>query len=252
MFPVTELCAPARLSLNAMTQTMMAVWQENRAQIESVPVAARRTAFATLARRFEGELLRTARRLCGPSHGGEDHARDLVQDTLVRAYEALLDGQYGGDPADDSPSETRRARAWLFRTLTNRFINDYRRRRRWEAGVTVDTVTAGGATAPTPELSAASLDTPGTALLAATLDERLERALLSLSENLRLCVVLVDIEGLEYAEAASALGVPVGTVRSRLSRARLQLQETLADFARDYRLYGKNGQNGLRGKGDSK
>ena len=51
-------------------------------------------------------------------------------------------------------------------------------------------------------------DLPGAGMLAHTLDERLERALLALSDNLRLCVVLVDIEGLEYAEAAEALGRP--------------------------------------------
>ena len=47
-----------------------------------------------------------------------------------------------------------------------------------------------------------------------------------------MCVVLVDMQGLEYAEAAAALGVPIGTVRSRLARARMQLQDILRDYAR--------------------
>jgi RNA polymerase sigma-70 factor (ECF subfamily) len=191
-----------------------------------------------MARRCEADLLRTARRLCGPAHGGEDRAHDLVQDALLRAYEAFLDGQYADPPVEAALTEAqrRRERAWLLRTLTNGFINEYRRRRKWEAGVTVDEVTAGGRLAPQPDLRAASRDTPGEALLAKALDEPLERALLSLSEGLRLCVVLVEIEGLDYAEAAMVLGIPLGTVRSRLSRARLQLQALLDKYGRERRL----------------
>jgi RNA polymerase sigma-70 factor (ECF subfamily) len=221
-----------------MGEALTAGWHRRRAAAQNVATplgAERRHAFAAMARRCEGDLLRTARRLCGPAHGGEDRARDLVQDALVRAYEAFLDGQYvEGD--DLTQAERRRERAWLLRTLTNGFINDYRRRRKWEAGVTVDEVTAGGTTAPQADLRAAPSDTPGEALLASALDEPLERALLSLPEGMRLCIVLVEIEGLEYAEAAAAMGIPIGTVRSRLSRARLQLQAILEDYARERRL----------------
>lgn len=77
---------------------------------------------------------------------------------------------------------------------------------------------------------------PGIALLAETLDEELEAALASLPEAMRLCVVLVDMEGQDYAEAAKTLGVPIGTVRSRLSRARLQLQDLLRDYGRRKRF----------------
>jgi RNA polymerase sigma-70 factor (ECF subfamily) len=178
----------------------------------------RRAAFTTVARDNQGVLLSSARRLC---QGDDERAQDLVQDALVRAYEAFLKGSFdGANP-----------RAWLQRILTNLFINDYRRSKKWDAGVTVDALTRSGEAGP-PQTHARSSDLPGFDLLNATLDEELERALGSLSEILRLCIILVDIEGLDYAEAAAALNIPIGTVRSRLARARMQLHDLLRDYAR--------------------
>jgi RNA polymerase sigma-70 factor (ECF subfamily) len=68
------------------------------------------------------------------------------------------------------------------------------------------------------------------------LGEDLDRALAALPEHHRVVVVLADIEGLKYAEIAETLDVPVGTVRSRLARARCALQRTLWDVARDHGL----------------
>ena len=66
-------------------------------------------------------------------------------------------------------------------------------------------------------------------------EEPVKQALAALPEEQRACVVLVDVEGLEYAEAATALGVPIGTVRSRLARARLHLHALLYGYARERR-----------------
>ncbi len=181
--------------------------------------ASRRAVFAALAAEHEPALMRTALRLC---RGHHDRAQDLVQDTLIRAYSAFLAGKL---------DETRGARPWLVRILTNLFINDYQRRKKWEADVDFETLTSGGETGPS-STRAAPEDVPGVALLARTLDEELEQALAMLSEGLRLCVVLVDMQGLEYDEAARALGIPIGTVRSRLARARMKLHDLLQDFAR--------------------
>lgn len=186
--------------------------------------AARRREFGLLAREQEGNLLRAARRLC---RGNDDWAQDLAQDALVRAYKAYSTGGYTESAATPWP--------WLLRILTNLFINDYNRRRKWEAGVDLDTLTASGEGGPF-ETHAPACEMPGVALLAETLDEELEQALERLPEAMRVCVVLVDMEGLDYAEAAKALNVPIGTVRSRLSRARLQLQDLLRDYARRRRL----------------
>lgn len=179
-----------------------------------------REAFAQLLRSEELALARAARRLC---RGDEDRAQDLMQDALVRAYESFLAGRF---------REGLNVRAWLLRILTNLYINEYHRRQKWDASVDLETLTAGGETGP-PETHAAASDVPGATLLAATLEECLETALRSLSDPLRLCVLLVDLEGLDYAEAAAALQVPVGTIRSRLSRARLQLHALLYEYARD-------------------
>jgi RNA polymerase sigma-70 factor (ECF subfamily) len=153
--------------------------------------------------------------------GDEDRAQDLMQDTLVRAYQAYLTGKFQGDTL----------KPWLMRILTNLFINDYQRRKKFDANVDFDTLTASGETGPT-QTHAAADDVPGARLMADTLDEELEHALHMLPDALRLCVVLVDMEGLEYVEAAKILNVPVGTIRSRLSRARMRLHDLLQDFAR--------------------
>ncbi len=181
----------------------------------------KRKAYADIAHSCEGDLLRAARRLCS----NEDWAQDLVQDALVRGYEAFLEGRF---------QTGTNAKAWLVRILTNSFINDYRRKKKWEAPLDVDTLTCSGEVGPV-SLRASENDQPESALLTSTLDEPLERALAGLSEELRICVVLVDIEGMEYAEMARALEIPIGTVRSRLSRARLLLHSQLLGYAENIR-----------------
>jgi RNA polymerase sigma-70 factor (ECF subfamily) len=106
---------------------------------------------------------------------------------------------------------------------------------RWDAGIDVETLTAGGEVGP-PETHARSSDIPGSALLEETLDEPLERALKALPETLRSAVILVDIDELSYEEAAERLNIPVGTVRSRLSRARYTLHNALKEYAQERRL----------------
>lgn len=183
-----------------------------------------RTAYTQIIRETEGVLLRAARRMCLSSFG-EDAAQDLVQDALVQGYEAFVDGRFAAGS---------NSRAWLLRILTNRFINTYRRDKRWNSGVDLDTLTADGSVVP-EGLRVHPNDQPETALLLKTLDEPLERALASLSDEMRICVILVDIEGTDYAQTAEILGVPIGTVRSRLSRARAALHTMLFDYARQQR-----------------
>ncbi len=184
----------------------------------TVSTETQRREFAALARTHEAALVRAAVRLC---RGRRDLAQDLAQDTLVRAYQAYLDGRFqpGANPWP-----------WLLRILTNLFINDLQHKKRWDAGIDLDTLTLSGAAGP-PQTHAAPADMPGTALLDGILDEELEKALAMLSGPLRVCVILCDIEGLSYEETAAALSIPVGTVRSRLARARMKLHDSLQDFA---------------------
>ncbi len=173
-----------------------------------------RAAFLELLREHERDVRLAAQRLC---FGNEDRAQDLAQDAFLRAYEACLNGRFhaGGN-----------GRAWLLRILTNLAINDFHKRCRGPVGQDADV----------PNSYALPADVPGESLLARTLDEELETALATLPDALRQCVHLVDGEGLEYADAARALHIPIGTVRSRLSRARLKLHGLLHGYARDRRL----------------
>lgn len=176
-----------------------------------------RARFGALARQCESILIASARRLV---RGDDDRAFDLVQEALVRGYEAFRAGKFleGGRPC-----------AWLARILTNYFINEYRREKRWGAGVTVEELTAGGEVGPEQTRAAAA----DRVLLEETLDEPLERALAALPEGLRLTVILVDIQDHSYQEAAALLKIPIGTVRSRLARARYQLAEALESYAKE-------------------
>jgi len=135
-----------------------------------------------------------------------DHAEaeDLVQDTLLRAYRGIA-GFDGRHP-----------RAWLLTILRNTHINRNRRRRP-ELLRDPDRVT--------DRLAVAEGRTD--ALVDDEFDVEIVRALDSLDEPFRRVVELVDIDGLTYAEAAGVLDVPVGTVMSRLHRARSRIRDRL-------------------------
>lgn len=170
--------------------------------------------FAILCQKEAPCLLRLARRL---TRGSDDPAQDLVQETLIRAFEAFLRDGY---------DERGNLRAYLMRILTNRFLSVNRRATR-RSYVSLEEFDADGISPP-EGVSAAS---PETLYLENLIDEPLERALSDLPDGLRAAILLVDIEGLEYREAALALGIPVGTVRSRLFRARQILHQALLPCA---------------------
>lgn len=176
----------------------------------------RRTVFDGLAREHAPALYGAALRMTR----NPDDAHDLTQDTLVRAYEAF-----------DSFTPGSNFRAWLLRILTNCHITLYRRRQR-VTFLPWDEMQDDGPA----EARSAALDEPETALLTEALDSEIEAALARLSPAVRLTLLLVDVEELSYEEAAAALQVPVGTVRSRLNRGREQMRALLAEYARERRL----------------
>ena len=132
-----------------------------------------------------------------------DHADDLVQECLSRAIAKINTWRPGTN-----------LRAWLFVILRNCHINEIRREQRI---VSLDDDTP--ASEPT-------LTTPGSQETRVALSE-VRNAYLSLSEEHREVLLLVAIEGLQYEEASAILEVPLGTVRSRLSRARQALRQAL-------------------------
>lgn len=140
-------------------------------------------------------------------------AEDLVQDTLIRAYERYELFQQGTN-----------FRAWLFTVLTHTYLNNCERVKRRPVTASYDTANDQGSTW---EFPSGQESDPAEILTGGILDENLQRALDALAEDFRIAVLLVDMEELSYQEAADALGVPIGTVRSRVSRGRGQLRQML-------------------------
>lgn len=150
-------------------------------------------------------LLRVARTLT--RHHAE--AEDLVQDTLLRAFRSIhtFDGRH--------------PRAWLLTILRNTNINRHRRQRPElldDPDHTMATVADTSTTGETPE----------GLVVGATFDAVVEDALTHLPEDFRHTIELVDVQGLSYAEAARVLDIPVGTVMSRIHRARHRIRDRLA------------------------
>jgi RNA polymerase sigma-70 factor, ECF subfamily len=131
-----------------------------------------------------------------------DRADDLVQDTLVRA----LNKGHLWQPGTD-------IRAWLFTIMHHQFVNTVRRDAREKATVNIEHVS--------PTLAATTDPTARRQLI------ELDRALARLPSEQREVVLLVGLEGMAYETVAQILGVPIGTVRSRLSRGRERLRELM-------------------------
>jgi RNA polymerase sigma-70 factor, ECF subfamily len=149
--------------------------------------------------------------------GNAADAEDLVQETYARALRA----------ADQFTPGTN-LKAWLFRILRNTFLNQYRRQRNSPVMGGLDTVE------PRADIAAEDgwlLNDPELDRLRKLVGEEIEQALLSLSEEAR-TVILLDLEGLTEVEVAHVVGCAVGTVKSRLSRARAALRAKLRDYAR--------------------
>lgn len=156
-----------------------------------------------IALTYGDALFRVAHRLCG--HRGD--AEDLVQETY---YQALR--------GRSSLRDASKLRAWLFRILRNTWSHNQARRGRTQE-VAADP-------ALLDEHVGALVEMPTT--LVGDCSDDVDAALRALPEGWRSTLVLVDVEGFAYDEAAEVLGCPVGTVRSRLARARAQLAAELA------------------------
>lgn len=151
-------------------------------------------------------------------YGDPDRASDLVQETYLRAFRCFHQFERGTN-----------CRAWLLTILHNTFRNQYRGERRGRSHVDIDD--------PATALEAAETlgraNDPETLVLSEMLDQEIVQALGELPEEFRSVTVLIDLQNLSYEEGARALGCPIGTVRSRLSRARHLLAQKLAAYARE-------------------
>jgi RNA polymerase sigma-70 factor (ECF subfamily) len=149
--------------------------------------------------------------------GNQTDAEDLVQETFARALKGA---------AQFTPGTN--LKAWLFRILRNTFVSLYRRQRHDPTVGGLDTV---GDTAGTAAPEEWLRDDVELDRLRKVVGEEIEQALMTLSEEAR-TVVLLDLEGLTEVEVAEVVGCPVGTVKSRLARARAALRQRLRDYAR--------------------
>lgn len=147
----------------------------------------------------------------------EDDAKDLVQDTYMKAYRFIESFQKGTN-----------AKAWLFRILKNSFINDYRKKSKEPNKVDYQEVESYYNSDDvdrqiTPDLRVESLQD--------MIGDEISNALNSLDVDFRTVIILADLEDFKYDEMAKILDIPIGTVRSRLHRARNLLKEKLSEYA---------------------
>ena len=183
---------------------------------EKETIAARTARFEKDALAFTDQLYNAALRYTKNSHD----AQDLVQDTYAKAFVSFHQFEPGTN-----------LKAWLYRILTTTFINNYRkdqRRPQLSTGEVEDWQIAKAASHTSNEGKSAE-----DVALENLPDSDIKRALLEIPEEFRIAVYLADVEGFSYKEIAEIVGVPTGTIMSRLHRGRKQLREKLTEYARE-------------------
>ncbi len=185
----------------------------------------------TLRERFALEALPHARKLYAAALAMTRHphdAEDLVQETFLRALMKF-----------ETFEEGTNIRAWLYKILTNLFISAYRKEKR------APFIASDAGLEDWQLVEAASHDLVGlksaeVEALAHMPTEAIRAAIFSLSEEQRTVMVLADVDSLSYKEIASALDIPLGTVMSRLHRARANVRRSLVDLAKEYGIGEQN------------
>jgi len=148
-------------------------------------------------------------------------AEDLVQETYAKAFAAFHQFTQGTN-----------LKAWLYRILTNTFINNYRKAQREPLRSDGDTIEDWQLHSAESH-SSTGLRSAEMEALDSLPDSTVKDALAALPDDFRMVVYLADVEGFAYKEIAEIMGTPVGTVMSRLHRGRRQLREALTDYARE-------------------
>ena len=183
---------------------------------------------------FETEVMSLLSKLQGVARrltGNEADAEDLVADTVAKAWRCL-----------DTLTNEDAFKGWIFRILNNTFISDLRR-----AGARPKFESLGNDDGSEDEAEFSIFEqmhqpfllwfsTPEQEFVDKLLREDLDRALSTLPDNYRVVVILSDLEEFSYSEIAETLEIPIGTVRSRLARARGALQKILWEQAQEYGL----------------
>jgi RNA polymerase sigma-70 factor (ECF subfamily) len=147
----------------------------------------------------------------------DEDANDLVQDTYMKAFRFI-----------ESYKEGTNAKAWLFKILKNAFINEYRKKAKQPTKVDYEDIVAYQDEEDTAYSSYLDLREE---MFQNMMGDEVTTAINSLPVDFRTVILLCDIEGFTYEEIAKIIDIPIGTVRSRLHRARNMLKEILKEYA---------------------
>lgn len=177
------------------------------------------------AHRFEAEALEYLDQLYGAAlrmTRNPSDAEDLVQETYTKAYASFHQFTPGTN-----------LRAWLYRILTNTYINTYRKAQR-QPKTSDDSEVADWQLARAESHTSTGLRSAETEALENMPSQTVTDALEDLSPEFREAVILADVEGFAYKEIAEIMNTPIGTVMSRLNRGRKQLRAALAGYAAEH------------------
>jgi RNA polymerase sigma-70 factor (ECF subfamily) len=170
-------------------------------------------AFNRLVLAYQDQVYSQAYRIIGEV----DAASDATQDAFIAAYKHL--NSYRGGSF----------RAWLLRIVTNACYDELRHRQRRPTSP-LEPLDDAGEEIESPAWMEDPAESPEDQAVRAELRQAIQHCLEGLSLDFRTVVVLVDVQGMDYTEAAQVMGKPLGTVKSRLARARLRLQDCLKGF----------------------
>lgn len=171
-------------------------------------------AFNSLVIHYQDILFNTALRILGD----DDQAADAAQDAFISAFRNINTFRGGS------------FKAWLLRTVTNLCYDELRRRKR-RPSIPLEIESDEGEEIESPRWLADPNLSPEQEAEADELEHAIQHCLDALPTEFRAVVVLADIQGLDYTEVASSVRVPLGTIKSRLARARLRLRDCLQGFA---------------------